>query len=442
MKILPSLYKDYGQYLNSFRAFPNINDGLRPGERRILYSANLVAKKFVKSAKIIGTAVVFHPHGDSSIYSTMTKLVNCGLLNGQGNWGDSSSLEELPPAAFRYTEARIDPFYSNLVFSNIQYVPWVINELEKEPEYLSTPIPLCFVLDKVNIGIGLGWRTSIPKYKVSDIFKLIDGMLNNKKIIIHPYCPGNEIIKDKNFETECENILTKGEGKITFRPKINIDKNQRIISIKSVPLNGFNQLLSGLNSYFDKNTISILDNTTNGKTSIDISVIKNKKCDFNKLVKDVYKCVTHSVTYKIILCDSEGNLFPMGVIEAIKNVYQNYKKSLTKKYTEEIAEYQKQKRKLEIIKLIRNDIGYLLSNKIYDIDKVIEYIISKHNELSKESLYDIFSKYTLNKLFNLDTNLDKIISEINIRDQYLNNMHNHLKNIYKEMWEKSKAIKE
>jgi len=106
-KIIPKLYKEYGEYINSFRAFPLGIDGLKPVERRVLLTAYLVAKdKFVKSARIDGTCIArFHPHG--GVYGTIVNLVNQGFLDGQGNFGCKYGVEPVGAAAPRYTEAKI-----------------------------------------------------------------------------------------------------------------------------------------------------------------------------------------------------------------------------------------------------------------------------------------------------------------------------------------------
>jgi DNA gyrase/topoisomerase IV subunit A len=105
-KLIPKLYKEYGMYINKFRALPLDIDGLKPVERRVLLSAYQIARdKYVKSARVDGhTLGHYHPH--SSSYSTMVQLVGQGFLEGQGNWGNSIGIEDSPAAAMRYTECR------------------------------------------------------------------------------------------------------------------------------------------------------------------------------------------------------------------------------------------------------------------------------------------------------------------------------------------------
>lgn len=114
--LIPELYRDYGLYVNYFRAFPLSVDGLKPVERRILLSTYEIAKdKFVKSARVDGHCLGhYHPH--SSSYSTIVQLVNQGFLDGQGNWGMSAGVEPNPAAAMRYTECRLSKFINDLTF--------------------------------------------------------------------------------------------------------------------------------------------------------------------------------------------------------------------------------------------------------------------------------------------------------------------------------------
>ena len=125
-KLIPHLYREYGLYINHSRAFPIDIDGLKPVERRVLLSAYQIARdKFIKSARIDGhTLGHFHPH--SSSYGTMAQLVHQGFLDGQGNWGNDIGVESSPPAAMRYTEARLSDIaellLKDLEFNTVNFI--------------------------------------------------------------------------------------------------------------------------------------------------------------------------------------------------------------------------------------------------------------------------------------------------------------------------------
>ena len=166
--LIPHLYREYGKYVNSSRAFCDSVDGLKPVERRVLLTAYYVAReRFVKSAKIDGgTLASYHPH--SSCYSTIVQLVNQGFLDGQGNFGSNIGIEPTPPAALRYTECKLNRQIHDISLRLIDFVSWGSSELDDEPEYFPTMFPLCFLGKEYTIGIGFGYKTLIPCYNISD----------------------------------------------------------------------------------------------------------------------------------------------------------------------------------------------------------------------------------------------------------------------------------
>jgi DNA gyrase subunit A len=135
-KLVPSMYRDYGMYVNYSRSFPLSIDGLKPVERRILLSTYEIARdKFIKSARVDGHVIGhYHPHGSS--YGTIVQLVNQGFLAGQGNFGNNAGVESSPAAAMRYTEVRLSKFINDLTFKLIDYVPVQDGELDDEPALL------------------------------------------------------------------------------------------------------------------------------------------------------------------------------------------------------------------------------------------------------------------------------------------------------------------
>lgn len=171
-KNIPNLYKEYGKFINSSRAFPLDIDGLKPVERKILLSTYLIARdRFVKSARVDGNTIGnFHPH--SSVYSTIVQLVNQGFLDGQGNFGTNVGVEPVDAAASRYTECKLSKFTKEIAFKLIDYVPWEINELEQqEPIFLPVMFPFCLMTKEYSQGIGFGYRTIIPCYRIEDLNK-------------------------------------------------------------------------------------------------------------------------------------------------------------------------------------------------------------------------------------------------------------------------------
>lgn len=200
-------YAEYGAYANSTRVAVGI-DGLLPVYRRILLSARDESKgEEVSSAKVVGTLLGnYHPHGDSSAYSSLVRLVNRGILTGKGNFG-SIGLEPQPAAAMRYTKVKAPQPFLDSVFRFVPFVEKYENEFGiQEPEYLPVPIPL--VLTYGHIGLGVGVQAQYPQFKASSIF---DAMINDDYTLLKS--------KDRSFldkNTDLERIWNDGEGWVRY----------------------------------------------------------------------------------------------------------------------------------------------------------------------------------------------------------------------------------
>ena len=149
--VFKNFYKFFSIYAN-VRQCPSITDGLKPVERRVLYTSFLIAKdKLVKSNKIDGTCTAnFHPHGDC--YGTIVQLANRGFLRKQGNFGTSVGIEPSGPSAKRYTESGLNEL-SRGFFEFIKNVPFEIDETEDEqPVFLPVKYPICIIKEKETSG--------------------------------------------------------------------------------------------------------------------------------------------------------------------------------------------------------------------------------------------------------------------------------------------------
>ncbi|MCK9556075.1 hypothetical protein M0R36_09715, partial [bacterium] len=400
-------YKKYGIHLNQFRALPDINDGLRPVERRALLGGYKEAKdKMVKSVKIVAAGLVLHPHGDVSFYNTLTKMVNSGFFDKQGNWGSSNKLEPQPAAAMRYTEARLNNYYKEMIFEFINNVDWHTIEIEEEPVYLPTPIPLCFLIDSMNIGIGFGIRSVIPRYTINDLISLTKSIVVDKKhIIIKPYCPGNIVIME---ESECEKLLNTGKGKITYRPRYKIDHKSRSIKILGCPATGFSSLLKMLQDrYFPERTATALDNSKKNYVEIEIYVNKNKKCDFDELIKDVMNEITKTINYEILLNDN-GKMKLVSVKELLIKNLNNYMKAFYNKLEEENNRLKNKLYEFTVIENIRPYLGNYLKNKMYNVEFIVKDLIDNIPDLKEDILKNLLKQYSIEKIFTASIDANKI----------------------------------
>jgi len=143
MKIALELYKSYGRYVNTSKMVPSLQDGLIPVWRRLLLGAHTIAKDFTKTVAVFGHVIRhWHPHSEN-LTSTAAQLVDNEFLEGKGNWGSKIGIEPMECAAPRYTSIKISNKIESLCFKYIDSVDWVTDELDPEPIYLPTLLPLC-----------------------------------------------------------------------------------------------------------------------------------------------------------------------------------------------------------------------------------------------------------------------------------------------------------
>jgi len=174
-------YLDYAMSVIIGRALPDIRDGLKPSHRRVLYGMRLMGlasnRAYRKSAKIVGEVMGnFHPHGDSAIYDTLVRMaqdfnMRYALVDGQGNFG---SVDGDPPAAMRYTEARLKALAETLMVDldkdTVDFVP-NYDETTEEPTVLPAPFPNLLV--NGSSGIAVGMATNIPPHNLGEVIDCV-----------------------------------------------------------------------------------------------------------------------------------------------------------------------------------------------------------------------------------------------------------------------------
>ncbi|OJG72979.1 DNA topoisomerase IV, A subunit [Enterococcus quebecensis] len=235
-EVMGDRFGRYSKYIIQERALPDIRDGLKPVQRRILFSmnkdGNTFEKSFRKSAKSVGNIMGnYHPHGDSSIYEAMVRLsqdwkLREVLIEMHGNNG---SMDGDPPAAMRYTEARLSELSGELLKDiekdTVDFV-WNFDDTEKEPTVLPAKYPNLLV--NGSTGISAGYATEIPTHNLSEI---IDGTIY---LIDHPNATLDklmEFIPGPDFPTggilqgkeEIKKAYETGRGKVILRSKTRIE---------------------------------------------------------------------------------------------------------------------------------------------------------------------------------------------------------------------------
>ena len=180
-------YMDYAMSVIIGRALPDVRDGLKPAHRRVLYGMKMMGlasnRAYRKCAKIVGEVMGnFHPHGDSSIYDTLVRLaqdfnMRYPLVDGQGNFG---SVDGDPPAAMRYTEARLEALAEDLMADldkeTVDFVP-NYDETTEEPSVLPAPFPNLLV--NGSAGIAVGMATNIPPHNLGEVVDALIWLIDN-----------------------------------------------------------------------------------------------------------------------------------------------------------------------------------------------------------------------------------------------------------------------
>ncbi|MEH7642695.1 DNA gyrase subunit A, partial [Bacillus pumilus] len=205
-EVIGDRFGRYSKYIIQDRALPDARDGLKPVQRRILYAmyaeGNTQDKNFRKAAKTVGNVIGnYHPHGDSSVYEAMVRMsqdwkVRNVLIEMHGNNG---SIDGDPPAAMRYTEARLSAIASELLKDlDKETVEFVANfdDTSKEPVVLPAMFPNLLV--NGSTGISAGYATDIPPHHLGEV---IDGVI---KRIEQPHCTVEDlmtVIKGPDFPT-------------------------------------------------------------------------------------------------------------------------------------------------------------------------------------------------------------------------------------------------
>ena len=239
--LMQKSYIDYAMSVICQRALPDVRDGLKPVQRRVLFAMNELGlnhdKPHRKSARIVGdTMGKYHPHGDSSIYEALVVLEQdfkkgMALIDGHGNFG---SIEGDGAAAMRYTEAKLKKFTQDVYLSDldkdvVDFVP-NFDETEKEPEVLPVRVPNLLINGAE--GIAVGMTTSIPPHNLAEVIDAMKAYMDNPDITVKqlmnyvagPDFPTGGLVVNQKDLLE---IYESGTGKIRVRGKVELEQGKR-----------------------------------------------------------------------------------------------------------------------------------------------------------------------------------------------------------------------
>ena len=315
-------YRDYAMSVIVARALPDVRDGLKPVQRRILYAMKELGlspdKPHRKSARIVGdTMGKYHPHGDSSIYDALVHMtedysLNAPLVDGHGNFG---SIDGDGAAAMRYTEARLSKpgmmLLDNLDKGLVDFLP-NFDDSEKEPAVLPATLPNLLI--NGTTGIAVGMATNIPPHNPTEVIDAVIAYMDRPGISIDklmdyipaPDFPTGGIIINAS---DMRDIYEKGEGKIRLRARTEIEKGdagRTNIVITEIPYTISGNKLKLVESLAalakDKGFDEIYDvRDESSKEGIRIVVEVKKGRDIDNLLNGLYKKSQMEDTYGVNL---------------------------------------------------------------------------------------------------------------------------------------------
>jgi DNA gyrase subunit A len=431
-------YIDYAMSVIIGRAIPDARDGLKPVQRRILYTMygqknfhNLPTKK---SARITGDCMGrYHPHGDMAIYDALARMtqdfsMRYMLAEGQGNFG---SIDGDPPAAMRYTEVRLtkvsEDLLEDLDKETVNFVPNFDNT-EKEPTILPSRIPNLLVNGATGIAVGVA--TSIPPHNLGEVCEAVIYRIKNKESTPEDIL---KIIKGPDFPTGGIAVMSAnalngykyGRGQISVKAKAEIDDELHKIIITEIPYNlNKSSLIEGIvNTVKDKKTEDIKDiRDETDKSGIRIVIDLKSGASGESVLNTLYKHTQLQTTMPIInLAVIDTALKNLNIVDML-DAFINHRREVIlrrSKYEREVAA-----NRLHIVE------GLLIA--ITNIDDVIK-LIKSSDEVSgaKKKLikdYALSEKQAtaildmkLSRLTHLENNsLDKEKTELQGKVKYYN----------------------
>jgi len=398
-KEMKTAYIDYAMSVIVARALPDVRDGSKPVHRRILYSMHedgiTSDKPYRKSANTVGSVLGrYHPHGDAAVYDAMVRMAQTfslryPLIDGHGNFG---SVDGDPPAAMRYTEARLSKI-SNYMMADIEkntvnFVPNYDDRLQ-EPSVLPTKLPA--LLLNGSSGIAVGMATNIPPHNLTEIVNGIDAMIDNPEITNEELM---QYIKGPDFPTGAtilgkegiKEAYTTGRGKIIMRAEAEIEEmagNRQRIIVTSLPYQvnkarlhqNIDQLardkkIEGISAIRDES-----DRTANTRLVIELKRDANAQVILNRL----YKYTQMQDTFGVItlaLVNGEPKILTLR--ECIYYFLEHRKEVIVRRTRFELEKAEARAHILEGLRIAINN-----------IDEVIKIIRESYDD-AKEKLMERF----------------------------------------------------
>ncbi len=392
---------DYAMSVIIARAIPEARDGLKPVQRRILYSMynnnNVHSQPTKKSAKIVGDVMgKYHPHGDAPIYEALVRMAqdfsfNHLLVEGQGNFG---SVDGDPPAAMRYTEVRLtrlaEELLNDIEKETVEFVPNFDNT-EKEPLVLASKIPNLLVNGASGIAVGVS--TSIPPHNLGEVCDAITYVLDNKEAVVTDIL---KIIKGPDFPTGGIAIMSQnsqsgyinGRGQLTVRAKLEKDEKKNRIVVKEIPYNvNKSQLIQNIAELVrDKRILGIRDiRDESDKNGVSIVIELKQDANADQTINLLYRHTQMEITFPLINLAIVGkSLKSFNILQLISTFIDHRRDVVLKRSKYELAKAQDELHLVE---------GLLIA--MQNIDSIVKSI--KESENTSDARSKLISKFNLSE---------------------------------------------
>jgi DNA gyrase subunit A len=383
-------YLDYAMSVIVSRALPDARDGMKPVQRRILYAMYDMGIRadtaYKKSARIVGEVLgKYHPHGDSSVYEAMARLaqdfsMRTMLVDGQGNFG---SVDGDPPAAMRYTEARLASaavdMLNDINKNTVNFKPNFDDTLT-EPDVLPAALPNLLVNGAT--GIAVGMATSIPPHNLGEIVDAIIYMLNRweklddidveqlMKFVQGPDFPTGGLIVQEKGEEGIEHAYGTGRGRVTVQAKAHVEEMERgksriIVSELPYAVNKSSLIERIAELARDGNLEGLSDlRDESDRTGMRIVLEMTKNANPEIILRDLYKRTPMQTTFSInLLALVDGEPRTLTLKQALR-VYIEHRITIIKRRAE--FDLDKAKARAHILE------GYLVALK--NLDELINII--------------------------------------------------------------------
>ncbi|UXV56979.1 DNA topoisomerase IV subunit A [Staphylococcus aureus] len=401
--VLGDRFGRYSKYIIQERALPDVRDGLKPVQRRILYamysSGNTHDKNFRKSAKTVGDVIgQYHPHGDSSVYEAMVRLsqdwkLRHVLIEMHGNNG---SIDNDPPAAMRYTEAKLSLLAEELLRDiNKETVSFIPNYDDTTLEPMVLPSRFPNLLVNGSTGISAGYATDIPPHNLAEVIQATHKYIDNPDITVNQLM---KYIKGPDFPTGgiiqgidgIKKAYESGKGRIIVRSKVEeetLRNGRKQLIITEIPYEvNKSSLVKRIDELrADKKVDGIVEvRDETDRTGLRIAIELKKDVNSESIKNYLYKNSDLQISYNFnMVAISDGRPKLMGIRQIIDS-YLNHQIEVVANRTK--FELDNTEKRMHIVE------GLIKALSI--LDKVIELIRSSKNKRdAKENLIEVY-KFT------------------------------------------------